>query len=89
MTCYRKATVCTVTMRKGYNTAGQSSPIACQQELTLQRQHAPLLRMSAAADSMLTGLKASRPLNCVLIVNDNYKLTNCFIEFYESRMVHR
>jgi hypothetical protein len=34
-------------------------------------------------------LKASRPLNCVLVINDNYKWTNCFIEVYESRMVHR
>jgi hypothetical protein len=55
MTYYRKATVCTATVQKGYSTAGQCSPVACQQELTLQRQHAPPLRMSAAADSMLTG----------------------------------
>jgi hypothetical protein len=29
-------------VRKGYSTAGQCSPFACQQELTLQRQHDPL-----------------------------------------------
>jgi hypothetical protein len=34
-------------------------------------------------------LKASRLLNCVLIIDDNYKWTNCFIEIYKSRMVHR
>jgi hypothetical protein len=34
-------------------------------------------------------LKASRPLNCVLVINDNYKWTNYFIEVYESTMVHR
>jgi hypothetical protein len=34
-------------------------------------------------------LKASRPLNCVLVINDNYKWTNCFIEIYECRMVYR
>jgi hypothetical protein len=34
-------------------------------------------------------VKASRPLNYVLVINDNYKWTNCFIEIYESRMVHR
>jgi hypothetical protein len=34
-------------------------------------------------------LKASRPLNYVLVINDNYKWTKCFIEIYESRMVHR
>jgi hypothetical protein len=33
-------------------------------------------------------VKASRPLNCVLVINDNYKWTNCFIEIYESRMVY-
>jgi hypothetical protein len=42
MTCYRKATACTTTVRKGYSTAGQCSPFACQQELALQRQHDPL-----------------------------------------------
>jgi hypothetical protein len=34
-------------------------------------------------------LKASRPLNYILVINNNYKWTNCFIEIYESRMVHR
>jgi hypothetical protein len=39
MTCYRKATACVATVRKGYSTAGQYSPVTCQWELTLQRQY--------------------------------------------------
>jgi hypothetical protein len=39
MTCYKKATACAATVRKGYSTAGQYNPFACQQELTLQQQH--------------------------------------------------
>jgi hypothetical protein len=38
MTCYRKATACAATVRKGYSTVGQYSPFTCQRELTLQRQ---------------------------------------------------
>jgi hypothetical protein len=38
MTCYRKATACAATMRKGYSMASQYSPFACQRELTLQPQ---------------------------------------------------
>jgi hypothetical protein len=39
MTCCRNTTTCAATVHKGYITAGQYSPSAYQQELTLHRQH--------------------------------------------------
>jgi hypothetical protein len=36
MACSRRAAACAATVRGGYSTAGQHSPFACQQELTLQ-----------------------------------------------------
>jgi hypothetical protein len=54
MTCHRKATRVHSYSVKSYSTAGQCSPFAYQQELTLQRQHDPHYADRTAQDQIQT-----------------------------------